>query len=378
MGKLLRVLVVILLVLSITSVVFSVLLFMKREELIGRTKKLESTVIQLAGTLEAEEATVEVQPTYPQRDVSDVTSLELMNPNLSEFWKGYDSALEVVDTIMLDYSTQDMRLQLRKYYATDTEGRKLKDPVNSKYRTDGPTTMQELIDRILKRATQQHANLNTTRSQLTKVRVELGDTITELNGEKSLRRTNLADIKAKRQQIAGLESDKSRLENTVTTLNDNIEQLNGEVTDLNTVITQRDEDIAAQQAMIASQKKRIDELINPDIHTPPPRDGAVAGDWADRVAPGVKGKVVSVDDNWNFVVVKLDDRFLSELLGEDLGGPMPMIDLNVKRAGFTSPAGDFVTKVRLRHLKREEGLAIADVLLDWEQVKVKQGDDIWF
>lgn len=377
MGKLLRVLVVILLLLSIVSVVFGFMLFAKREELIGRTRNLERTLIKLAGTLETGDATVEVTPTYPQRDISPVTSREIQNPDLKPFWDSYDPTLEVSDTARLNYGTTAMQMQLRQYYQRDIEGKKIKNELTQKPSVEGPGTMQVLLEEVIARANDQYARLNKTRGQLTSVRAELSETIIDLNSEKSARRKNLGTIEEQLGQIAGLEGDKRRLEGTVTTLNENIEQLNTDIQDLNGQIAVKDESIVAQQGEIAKLNKRIEELINTDIDIVP-GEKPVAGDWADMVAPGVKGTVVSVDEEWNFVVVKLETPFLNEILGDDLAGPMPMLDLNVKRPGLISPAGDFVTKVRLRHLKRDEGLAIADVLQDWEQSKVRKGDDIWF
>ena len=76
MGKLLRVLTVILFILTIGALTMGILLFNRREILKGRTQKLERTLIMLGPTIEAEGAALdETKPDYPARDIDDTTSL---------------------------------------------------------------------------------------------------------------------------------------------------------------------------------------------------------------------------------------------------------------------------------------------------------------
>ena len=118
MGKVLRILVVIILVLGIVAVVLAAINYNKREVLIGRTHLLEETFVKLARTLEAVDAPEVAQPLYPQRDLSPVTSREVENPERSAFWDSYNHLLEPTAQAIptLDFSSTAKRQQLRQYF----------------------------------------------------------------------------------------------------------------------------------------------------------------------------------------------------------------------------------------------------------------------
>ena len=94
-----------------------------------------------------------------------------------------------------------------------------------------------------------------------------------------------------------------------------------------------------------------------------------------KLDAGIKGKVVSVNPEWNFAVLELDTACLKQLLGADLGGNMPMAELMIRRPG---DKGAFVAKVRLNKMNREEKLVVADILTDWQQMPVVEGDIVFF
>ncbi|MCX7591916.1 MAG: hypothetical protein N2255_09855, partial [Kiritimatiellae bacterium] len=99
---------------------------------------------------------------------------------------------------------------------------------------------------------------------------------------------------------------------------------------------------------------------------------------AAKIEPGNKGQVVAVEQAWSFAILELSDAFLKEILGADLSGPVPQLELLVKRPGLPGSPDQFVTKVRLVQIKRPERLAIADILTDWTQVPLKEGDLVFF
>ena len=94
MGKVLRVLVILLTILSIVATIFAYMNYNKREILIGRTHLLEDMVAKIAGTFEAEDIPETPQPTYPKLDISAVTSREIENPERSAFWDSYEHRYE--------------------------------------------------------------------------------------------------------------------------------------------------------------------------------------------------------------------------------------------------------------------------------------------
>ena len=96
------------------------------------------------------------------------------------------------------------------------------------------------------------------------------------------------------------------------------------------------------------------------------------------LSPGDKGKIVAFDDHLKFVVVEFSPEFMRELLGEDLAKGLPQIEMMVRRPGLQTPAGDFVTRIRLRQVVRDQGLVVADVLIDWQQSPLEKNDVVYF
>ena len=50
----------------------------------------------------------------------------------------------------------------------------------------------------------------------------------------------------------------------------------------------------------------------------------------------------------------------------------------MKRPGMKSAAGEFVTRIRLRQVIRDQNLIVADILIDWQQVPLEKGDVVFF
>jgi hypothetical protein len=96
------------------------------------------------------------------------------------------------------------------------------------------------------------------------------------------------------------------------------------------------------------------------------------------LSPGDKGKIVAYDDKLKFVVIEFSPKFMKEMLGDDLSKGLPQIEMMVRRPGMESTAGDFVTRIRLRQVVREQGLVVADVLIDWQQMPLEKDDVVYF
>jgi hypothetical protein len=92
------------------------------------------------------------------------------------------------------------------------------------------------------------------------------------------------------------------------------------------------------------------------------------------VDAGDKGRVVSVNEQWGFAVLELNEAFLKALLGEDLKGDCPEVEMLVRRQGSN---GTFVAKIRLFQVKRDQKLGVANVLADWQQQPLQEGDIVY-
>lgn len=375
MGKLLRVLVIIFLVLSAAAFTLGLLLFEKRELLKGRTQKLEQTLLQLASTLEAGAPTVERKPEFPAKDISPVGTERVDTPDLSTFWDTYQPVLELAAPSTLDLRPR--QYELMNYYRRDRQtGRIVRDPLG-RPETRGEGTMQAVLDEVLTRATEQYTRLNDTRRQLVAVRTELVNTIAEHNQQKNQLRASLRDIEQKKAEIARLNGEVRNLNARVDDLTAEKRQLEEQVAEHKRAADLMRDQMKEKDAEVAQLKKDLADCKGMTLAradgTGPTRD--VSGAEQERIlrniGPGDKGRVLAVNPEWNFVVVQLEEAFLKELLGEDLQGDFPRIELMVRRPGEKV---EFVSKVRLNSLRKADGVAIADNLSDWQQKPLESGD----
>lgn len=372
MGKLLRVLVIIIFLLSAGALALGWMLFAKRELLKGRTQKLEKAVIALGSTVEQEPATLDSPPAYPARDVSPTSSEILSSPERSDFWDTYKAQLELQNQLTMEVKND--RELLKTYY--------LKDPITGKKKRDGngypiisgEGTMQGLLDDIIDRSGQQLARLNETRQQLTDIRNELIDTIGEINGKKS-------ELRQAYKKIDELNAEIDRLNGEIRDLKDTVADLEQQKRILEDQLAEQRAEVARLTEENKEQALEI-ERIGRDLADALGRltggdgtEGIVRPESTGRqvsVLPGVKGRVVGVNPAWNFVIVELNDEFVNELMGDDPEAGVPQIHVMIRRHGTQ----EFVTKIRLLQL-RENNFGVADNITSWQQMPIQEGDEVF-
>lgn len=384
MGKALKILTVIVFILSIVAFVLGMMNFNKRELLIARTHVLETSIIKLAGTLEAADPVFEGVPDHHEYDVDEVSDMPNDNPAESDFWTNYKDAYEVMGGATMNLNTDDSRVTLRQYYfkAMDESPNK-PDYLNGKpqknalgvFKTEGEGTMKNLLAQVQDRANKQQALLNSTREQLKVVREELETVIDLLNTEKKAHRQSKATITALNKKIADLEVQIDGLNKKIAQLEREKLELNDKISSLESELAQKNEEIASQASEIATLKEEIKRLTQTDAV------GAVGDEKAGTskiiLTPGVKGEVVGVNHEYSLVVVKLTDATMKELLGEDLSGEFVPIEVMVIREGYNGTAGNIVTRLRIERISRDgTNLGYADNLYGWEQTPVEIGDKL--
>lgn len=373
MGKLLRALVIVCLLLSIGALALGIMLFKKRELLKGRTQKLETAVIAVGTTIETEPPAEPQDKTYPARDTSPCTEEILDNPERSDFWTKYSAKLEAQDQPKLNLDSR--RIELMTYYKVDpVTGQPLRDPATGYKLIKGEGTMQGVLDDLLSKAEEQYNRLNETRQQLTDLRVQLVDTITDLNKRKGELRTALKDIVDLKAEIQKLNDEKIQLEKKAEEAEEAKRVAEEQVAEQQKQIAMIEEEKTELKRMNTQLKKEIEK-----IHGAPGATSsgfpALGSTPQPIVKPGTKGKVAAVNPKWNFIVLDLSDDFLREILGDDLSGPVPPIELQIKRG---SKPEKFVTKVRLIEVRRQQKLGIADILDSWQQLPVEEGDLVFY
>jgi len=381
MGKFLKILVFIFLILSVAALVLGIMLFGKRELLKGRTQKLEDAVVKLGATIEDGSPAAEEKPEFPPKDVSPVSSEILETPELSDFWDKYNADLEELGQATLDLRKR--RADLMTYYKVDPiTGSIMLDPATGYKQTAGEGTMQGVLDEVLAKSEDQYNRLNETREQLKTVREELATTIKELNAGKSAQRRTLKqneelEAEAERQKAEAAKQKRraQELEEEKQAIQDQVAELQRQVALMEERAAEKDAEIDQLKARIADLEGRVPDGTT-QTRTQQQQTTQVVGPAIDvTVQPGVKGEISGVDPAWNFAVIKLSDEFLAEILPDEPGGPIPAIELLVKRPGKPDR---FVTKLRLNQIRRAEKLGIADVLTDWQQLPVKKGDVVFF
>jgi len=375
MNTLLRALVIVITVLGATALVFAVLNFDRRQILLGRNAALVELVKNVAATTEAQDAP-EGTPRSAMLDIAEVTDRVSDNVDKKDVFDGYLAHLESANLTKLKFE-QEKEDQLYRYYAQNEDGtiRKTdRGPV-----TNGPGTMQELLDQLLTRAKAQNATLDKTRSVLSKQSDLVAQLVEDINKLKRDGRVVKQDLTGARAEIVELKDEKATLERNVAKLQSEKKDLQAEVLDLkNEVETAQDlkekaeQDVASKVLIIADQQKRIQELLG---RGPGPTDGP----RTDVVLPaGDKGMVVATNDEYKYAILELSSETMDAMLGETREKQLPQLEMNIRREGRESASGDFVTKIRLRNYVKDKNFVVADILTDWQQSPVEKGDVVWY
>jgi len=380
MGKFLRILVVIIFLLTIASLTLAILLFNKREMLKGRTRELEQGLIKISRTIEAEPPAVPEDPeVYTARDTSDCTDEILDNPQMSVFWDSYKQQLESLDQDVLDIKARTR--ELMSYYKIDpATGKTARKELTGEKITTGPGTTQGVIDDIIARAEAQYDLLTETRQQLQDIRIELVDTVNELNGRKTTLREKLNKIVDLNNQIMELNRTINNLRNQVAEQREQIQSLEGDITNLEQEKRKLEEDnesltIAKEElkATVADLRGRLRDLIDrQNTGGTVVRGTKTIQTSSVDIEPGPKGSVASVDQDHQFIVMQTDQEFVDELLKVTTEGLLPLVDLIIKRDG------KFVSKVRIKQLNQRDKLVICDILIDWQQGPIEVDDEIFY
>lgn len=389
MGRLLRVLVILFLLLSIAALILGIMLFQKRELLKGRVLKLEKAVIALGTAVESEPPVLETKPEDTSKDISPCTPEGPPNVEFSDFWTKYRYHLELAEQAPLDLKKR--RNEIMTYYRIDPITLERAPDPETGDPTTGEGTMQAVLDEVLAKAQAQYNLLNETRHQLSTLRGETVDTIKELNKKKGDHRAALKNIEELKASIAPLKEEIVRQKEQMETLEEEKKSLNEKISEKDVKVASLEETVQEKEAKIDQINKTLERMAQQGPVLSAPREGgatsatsavtADAGDAARPVyvpsmEPGVKGKVAAVNEEWNFVVLELSDGFLRELLGGDPSGRAPVgAELIVTR---DKPAEKFVAKVKVTQVKANEKLAVAEILSDWQQVPIQKGDVILY
>ena len=269
MGKALKPLVIVLLLLSLTTLILGILLFGKREILKGRTQRHELAVKKIADNLR-----------YPGLNMA----------------------------------------QLKVY-----------------------EQMQIPLDLVAVAADNMYQTLEQTKEDLAQTRQELAETkdvLAQTRAELEVAQNQIVELNA---TIAQKDAQIAQANSRIDSLEQEKEGLQAQIDDLNTELAKKDDqinDLEAQVVTLDNIIKAIDEPTRP------------------QKLIGLTGRVLVVNPEWNFVVL---DIGRSE-------GLVTSTELHVHRAD------QLVGKVRVNTV--EENSAVADIVSDWVQTPLKEGDNV--
>ncbi|OGV65762.1 MAG: hypothetical protein A2498_11255 [Lentisphaerae bacterium RIFOXYC12_FULL_60_16] len=363
MKRILMVLHVIQLVAAGVALTLAIQLYRQRVVLKGRTLKLEQALMMLAVTLETGQPEPGKTASWPERDLDEVTDEFPAEPRISDFWVPYRPELEKPLTGVFEI---DRRLdQLRTYYRLDPITLEpVKHPHTGEWFTEGPGTMQALLDETVSHGIGQLKRLNETRIQLQATREELVTAITDVNTRKQTLRKALQQAREQAVVLAGLRAA--------------VEERDGQLAARDETLAGMEDQVREHQRQIAFSQERIDELedenrrLSAQVFKPENPTAMPV-----QFSRGRKGSVQSSNDEWCFVILSLDSEFLAQYAQLRAASPTPLNpELLLYRPGIGD--AEFVTKVRLVEVDPNQAVGIADILPEWKQKPAHAGDIVMF
>ena len=334
--------------LSCISFALGYMLFKKRNLLKGRVVALENGILKLASSLE-ENQSASQENEFEPRDIAIVGVNTFATIKNSDFWEHYKAHLEKTDGASLKINSH----ALRSYYDNASPG----------------STKHE-VSKIISAAKTQHITLTETRFQLEKIRKEHENAILDGNSHKQKIR---GYFNAARDMKASL------LETTRKT-----ERLIKEIEVLRDVVDVNESDLEKKQDVIYAIEEKLkharEQIKNvSQVQTTPLEKGEMPLVYpAEKLEAGEKGHIVLVNNQWNYIILAINDKFLREivllqkiLLANNVPSIIPSVNLLIKRgSGYDT----FVTRARLTQINLDSRLAILDIDHQHQKLPVEKGD----
>lgn len=318
MDKVLKVLVVLVLIVSAVALAFELKLFKQRGELKGRNQILSRYVTQIAKTIEVP------GDANPELTASD-------RPHM-----------QVTDE------------QLKAFYQHDAKGSIVKD-ASGKPLTTGSNTMDAVLKDIVTSADLQFSRLNDTRSGLLQTRTTLTETkdaLTKTEGELTQAKET---VKQATEERDAAKQDVEKKKAEVEELTAKNETCEAKVDKQASEVSKLTDKLADRQSQLDATKRYVEKLEGEIA-------AAQAGGATNALPPGIRGQIVFVNTNWNFVVVDLMPQ----------ARVFSATDLTVQRDD------KLVGKVRVSAVFPDRNFAVGEILPDWAQSVPAKGDYVFY
>ena len=207
--------------------------------------------------------------------------------------------------------------------------------------------MQQPLDQLAVAAENQYEELQNTKTDLENTRADLAKTRDELAATKTELAAAQNKITELTDSLEKMEVELAEEKNKVDQLEQDKASLQIQIDDLNSQIVKSEEEMPHLQDQVATLEKIIKEM-------------EIERGGKKLLPPGLTGKVLAVNPDWNFVVLDI---------GSDVG-VVPSAELIIHRDD------KLVGKVRVSSVQKN--MSIAEVVSDWAQQSVHEGDHVFF
>lgn len=213
----------------------------------------------------------------------------------------------------------------------------------------GLEAMQVPLNKLATAASIQYDDLQATKQELAVVKEDLATTKDQLAATQSRLEQTEAQVAALNERIIAKDAEIARNETTISTLESDKAGLQSQIDDLNGQLARKDEEMLELQDKIVTLQNDVKDL-----------EGQLGITNLGGVPKGLTGRIVVVNKDWNFVVLNI---------GSESG--------LVTKAEMLVHRGDrLVGKVQVSGVTRN--LAIAEILRDWQQASLEEGDSVVF
>ena len=380
MNKALHAIVYLILALAGAALYFEMNIFEKRNLQNDSITQLADYIVKISHTIEKADAAKSSTVPEARRDISPVEAKAVESPETENVLEEYASNLEEQNLETFKWDDAE-KAQLRKIYLLDGEGKKVPDAANpGEYVMKGKGTANELLEQLFDRAKAQQAKLNTTRAELATVRGKLETLVTEYNKLKPPARQSKIEIEELKDKVDVTEKERDAAKEQVTKIKGQIEDLNSEITSLKDEVSSAKDETEAVKEDLEKEKQKYEQLkkLFQQVQAQAQAQSSTAaagGVSVTTLTAGNKGKIVEVNNEYMFAVVEFSETAIKELRGENRQGPMPRLELGIRRKNGT--ADRYVGRLRLRQAVSGKNFIIADILGDWQQAPVEKGDAVF-
>lgn len=209
--------------------------------------------------------------------------------------------------------------------------------------------MQLALNRLNVYAANQYQELQDTKQDLANTKLDLEQTRDEL-------RVTQNKLTAAEQQIVSLEDRLTEREAELARANQEIAQLNSDKVALQSTIA----DLEVQIATAEEVKRELQDELAVAEETIVELEGILNKDspTASTTPIGLSGTIMVVNPDWNFVVLNI---------GSEQG-------LSINTEMLVHREDTLVGRVRVSKVERD--LAVAEIMTDWQQSPLKEGDHV--